>query len=506
MIGAILLGLLGACGSTSRSPVSSTAPSSLAPGVLHDFRHVATYGLGGDSLERTLKNEVCPNGFFSTHCTHNINILKNKYNYDLDRFMQSMHPVSAYRIIYNTIGVFGENRLVSGMILMPNCPIHGTILYYHPTEVIKTNVPSCSTDGDEYCMGYSATYARKFAALFASVGYIVVMPDYIGLGIDNKIMHPYVLYPEVNAKSGLDMLIAANELFKRKEFQSYNNSITSKLLPLILSGFSEGAGYALWASRKLQNDDSQLLKDINMHLVNTVVLSGAYKLKEAQLPMMFANITTEVDKNEFNVYDIAAVVAAKPLLASYVASAYGFYDNNQNYDSIMHLHYYRSPACFIRNKFYTIPDLFINSSFSNAEVVTCCISAAVAAGYGVNNSINSLIKESILSDEKFKELTASTDMGNWRNSSPITFVRLKQDSTVNPKNSDLAYANTIPTPPIINQLITVDNNDFFAVYSTDPDPSKEFSLAVNIDHGVSETFLFLAAWQYFDIKNYNEIH
>ena len=54
--------------------------------------------------------------------------------------------------------------------------------------------------------------AMWLAAVWASRGYVVVMPDYIGSGDDTSEPHPYVVYPNVNAESGLAMVKAARSL------------------------------------------------------------------------------------------------------------------------------------------------------------------------------------------------------------------------------------------------------------------------------------------------------
>ncbi|ODT62876.1 hypothetical protein ABS71_15090 [bacterium SCN 62-11] len=76
----------------------------------------------------------------------------------------------------------------------------GVVVYFHGTTFSKSQVPS-EYDGNGE--------TELMAEVFAPQGYVVVMPDYVGQGVDWETVHPHVLYPKVSAQTATDMLTAA---------------------------------------------------------------------------------------------------------------------------------------------------------------------------------------------------------------------------------------------------------------------------------------------------------
>jgi hypothetical protein len=218
----------------------------------------------------------------------------NSSNHDLSNFITNnsagVTTVTPYQLIYNTPGqpyLFAggspSNEQVSGLILVPNngATIKGIVLYYHGTVLDKTGVPSTKDDPE----GLRTAYI--LAAVYASQGYIVVAPDYVGQGEDAQVMHPYAVYPQVNALSGIFMLNAAQKFLT----QNYPAMVPPQDQPLSLyiTSYSEGGAYALWASRFLQNDYAAILTNNNLELKRTVGISGSYNLSGVQLPFVYQN-------------------------------------------------------------------------------------------------------------------------------------------------------------------------------------------------------------------------
>lgn len=69
----------------------------------------------------------------------------------------------------------------------------GVIAYFHPTVIDRRRVPS------SWGLQYLA-----IIGLYAASGYIVIMPDYIGL--TEPYAHPYVIYPQQNVRSMISAL------------------------------------------------------------------------------------------------------------------------------------------------------------------------------------------------------------------------------------------------------------------------------------------------------------
>jgi hypothetical protein len=274
--------------------------------------------------------------------------------------------ITAYDITYNTPGVdpintpSDINRIVSGLVIAPTMQAgeypKGIVLLYHFTETGKNSVPSCialaeNQDGGlpDYCHaggailddGTSNLYYNMPAALYAARGYIVVQPDYVGQGLDNSIVHPYVAFPENNALAGLNMVYAAQELLIK-------NGIINGTAPLSLfiNGFSEGGGYALKASQLAQTTQADILKQHRISLAVTAPMEGAYSLwkelefgftdlKDGVFNGSFAKTNVIVDgkiapevaaENSWNVVSAPVATLFKSPLTGYVFAAVIYYD------------------------------------------------------------------------------------------------------------------------------------------------------------------------------------
>jgi hypothetical protein len=105
--------------------------------------------------------------------------------------------------------------------------IRGIIMYYHGTLFDKAAVPTNLSD-----------LYRGLGALYAAREYIVLIPDYIGLGKDFINSHPYVMYPQQIIRSSI---IALNKYLPRliEKFKIITINVSSV-------GYSEGGSYSLW--------------------------------------------------------------------------------------------------------------------------------------------------------------------------------------------------------------------------------------------------------------------
>ncbi len=224
----------------------------------------------------------------------------------------AQHDITSYSLLYNTPGVNYKTdakdfkHKVSGLVLVPNLPIDkvkGIILYYHGTESVKNSVPSCIPSSDftkasvsnfNYCNlndnNFNKTYIAKLGGSLAAQGYIVFMPDYIGLGADYKSMHPYTVYPTINAITGIYGLQAVVQLLKKENIAPVNYEYK-----LFVGGYSEGGAYAMETSRIAQFDYENfslksLLVNNHISLLATAPAEGAYNLSEVQMNFDFDDL------------------------------------------------------------------------------------------------------------------------------------------------------------------------------------------------------------------------
>ena len=226
-----------------------------------------------------------------------------------------------YRIIYNTPGapyIFAGGTTtpqdVSALIIVPRDKdgvaltqdkIRGVILYYHPTVFSKAEVPSnfdaeSVVDGKPSVGLNSYTLYTDFmlAAIYASQGYVVIAPDYVGQGVNKAEMHPYVAFAENNAKTGIYALKAARTALLRE-----NINLPAKT-NLFITSYSEGGAYALWASKLLQGKYKSLLENNGYVLKLTAGISGAYDASGSMLDYMYANATNDWESKS-NVWNIS---------------------------------------------------------------------------------------------------------------------------------------------------------------------------------------------------------
>jgi acetyl esterase/lipase len=166
-------------------------------------------------------------------------------------FTPSFNNVTGYQIIYKT--PYGDETIeASGLLLVPNTtdalPL---ISFQHGTLTDLSNTPSAfKLDRNEATIG----------AIAASIGYVVMLPDYIGYGVSEYLPHPYEVGESLGTVS-LDMLRAALEYLETEEINH-----TDKLF---LAGYSEG-GYATMALLQ------QLEQTTSLEVTHASLGAGAY--------------------------------------------------------------------------------------------------------------------------------------------------------------------------------------------------------------------------------------
>lgn len=462
--------------------------------------------------------------------------------------------INAYRFNYTSPGVDGKMRELSAAMFMPrdsSVKIKGIILYFHGTEAVKNSIPSCFSHDvstlPSYCNGViDNKYADVLGGVFASQGYIVIAPDYIGYGMDNKIIHPYVLYPIVNVQSGLNAIIAANSILNTLNFVSVHKNHR-----LYITGYSEGGGYALWASKLMQTDLLKQLNNIKLNLTMTTASEGAYDLVHAQVPFELSDLKDGVfhgdyqSDNDYNIVNSLTATMAKPLLSALLFTSYAYYDK-QDYTRVMNPDFYNMSCghnCEIDNLGHqTLLQLFS----SNAKEITPgnifkIVYASVLRlknptnqivydpiishksirfnvlgimplnvtlkdkHLGQNNSIKAFINPEFIKSKDFQQVLANSSIDNFKTKSKIDLVSLSYDSVVTSRNSDNTYHNldsqspelveytVIPNAPLTKDMVKMLINN--KIWAYDP---QLISFPVPIDHAQGYIFAMFAALRDFN--------
>ena len=169
------------------------------------------------------------------------------------------HNVEMRRLSY-TMPFLGEEAAVSGAVFVPQAP--GTsfpvLVYHHGTTFQRLAAPSFKTDLTN--LGYA----------MASMGFLVLMPDYLGLG-ESPLQHPYC-HAESEADAGWSMVETASALVWDLDVTLNGN--------LYVTGYSQGGHGAMAMARA--TPPSAL--DETLSLKAAAPLSGPYDMAGTQLP------------------------------------------------------------------------------------------------------------------------------------------------------------------------------------------------------------------------------
>ena len=160
--------------------------------------------------------------------------------------LQPRYAVTSYRIEYLTDGATGQTVKASGLVSVPNKPAGAkspVLSYQHGTIFRDAEAPS------------NNAVASEISVVMASLGYIVLAPDYVGYGVSKGVPHPY-LQAAPMAASVIDFLTAAKTW--RQQTGVYDNQ------QLFLTGYSEGGYATMAAHRALQAGNLPHLQQLRM--------------------------------------------------------------------------------------------------------------------------------------------------------------------------------------------------------------------------------------------------
>jgi hypothetical protein len=148
---------------------------------------------------------------------------------------EARHGIAAYREVYCTVSTGHRPTTASGLLVLPlgtRGPVP-VVSYEHSTVVKKSNAPS-DFDTDEI---------RLATLYFASDGFAVSAPDYLGLGRSAG-LHPFV-HAASETTASVDMLATAEHASAERGVH-----VSRKLF---VTGFSQGGHAAMATGQALQN-------------------------------------------------------------------------------------------------------------------------------------------------------------------------------------------------------------------------------------------------------------
>jgi hypothetical protein len=399
---------------------------------------------------------------------------------------------------------------VSGGLIMPNVDkskIKGILVYFHGTTFNKTQVGSY----------WSNPETQIAAAVFASQGYIVAIPDYVGQGVDWQNVHPYVLYPKVSAKTAADMINAAQTTLQNK--YGFDSNSTLKLFS---AGYSEGGAYSVWFNSFLTDNTSAL--GSMYKLTHSVGMEGAYSTSNATKGYLFSDLNVALD-TKYHAQRQMLVNLVKPILSADALLSYATYSVGANYNQVLNEKFFaidcndvidvisakfKGVTCKVNGEQLNMLQAFSQPNTTIAEQILLSGLGKTANGYtypgltvyhnfitnSMFNSIYSLVSKDLASKDGMAQLDSvllqadvnltNVPVGN------VSIITLEKDSVVTPDNFNIlygAYKNKFKYALKINQ------NELQVVspFSFIPGVNDGRPLYVPVDHMHGPVYEFLYA-------------
>ena len=351
---------------------------------------VACKGLNFDQYER---GDLVSSKLLSSH---SLKTMKSVWS--ISRY-SAKYPVKAYKITYETIDDEGDDIRASGLLVVPQKSLRRRsplFVHHHGTITQNTRAPSYQ---------HKATHILSKTA---SLGYIVIAPDYLGYGKSDNINHPY-LHAKTLASSSVDMLRASKEWLKKHRIRSNDQ--------LFLEGYSEG-GYAAMATHK----EIEKHYDDDFTVTASAPAAGPYDLSTTARTLLLE------DRLEF------------PTSIAFVIKAYDdLYSSNLVNDAI-------------KPNYRNIVNNFINDGdYSSREIDKL-----------LGNRTDRFLRGDFINDIRDETETELTDslrknnIYNWKPKAPIRLIHGKDDKIVPYANSVKAVDKMIARGATDIELIDCD--------------------------------------------------
>jgi len=178
------------------------------------------------------------------------------------------HEVDLYRMVYETINPHGEVCVASGLVALPVNPVckAAMLCYEHGTMVKRGDAPSFAFLNNE---------AQALIPVFcAADGYVGLAPDYLGLGVDDTQIHPYI-HAKSEATATVDLIRAA------KIFCAQTVPLNGQLF---ICGYSQGGHAAMATHREIQE-----LHKGELHVTASAPMAGPYDASGVQSAALTSN-------------------------------------------------------------------------------------------------------------------------------------------------------------------------------------------------------------------------
>lgn len=305
---------------------------------------------------------------------------------NLKQFVKS--DVDVYKLTYKT-SVSGNDVNASGLLCVPSSPgNHPVLCFQNGTNTVNSNAPTM----------YVINPLYQLIEVVASMGYIVVIPDYPGFGVSSQTAHPYLI-TEPTVRSIIDILFAVKEV-DDSEFPGI-----TIINEYYLLGYSQGG----WATLALHKALEQKYSD-QFNLRGIACGAGPYNLDYLFQSMI--NIAS---------YPM-------PVYIGYIVNAYKAY--NQFTNPVTDI--LKEPYASRINSLFT--GIFTSDQINNQLTKS------------IPDLFNSDFIEGFTTDPKYtsiREALIRNSVSAWKTEKPLFFVHGGNDSHVNPLVTENAYLEMI---------------------------------------------------------------
>ena len=299
-----------------------------------------------------------------------------------DFFISVDHEVDVYKLTYQTPDPQGNITIATGAVCIPqgaSCALPLTS-YQHGTVAGKMDVPSAMSG------------ELNIGLLLSTTGYVVALPDYLGLG-DSPGLHPYV-HAKSEGTACLDMLRAVRDLSDEVEFFMNDQ--------LMIYGYSQGGHATMALHKEIQENASD-----EFEVTVSIPMSGPYDISGVQADVIV--------RDEFY---------PTPGYLPYVILAYNEVYGGGLYDDISEV--LKPPYD------QTLPPLF-DGNFSMGFINSQCPDIP-------NQILQDTLLENFRNDpnHRFRTFLRDNDLYEWSPIAPVVMLYCEGDDQVNFMNSVVA--------------------------------------------------------------------
>ncbi len=296
--------------------------------------------------------------------------------------------VKIYRITYKS-STGGKEYNASGLVCVPvNQGDYPVLSFQNGTNTLNLQAPSVNPSNSNYVL----------VEILASMGFVVVIPDYPGFGESVSIPHPY-LVKEPTVTSIVDMFYATEEL------DAIALPDISALNEYYLVGYSQGGWATMALHKALELDFSS-----DFNLMGSVCGAGPYDI--GLLFSGMVNVTT---------YPM-------PVYLGYIFNAYSAYGQITNPVSEIFKEPYAS-------RISTLYNGTKSSDQINAQLTTSIpdlLNTSFITGYNTDTRFSSVRKA--FSDNSIEA---------WHTYKPLLMVHGGSDTQVNPVTTETMYSGML---------------------------------------------------------------